>query len=399
MIKRAGVVFIIALLMLTGTSAFALDLQSSGLTVISQEEEGDRIAYEVEDGEGRSFTVVGDDDFSRAQLTIITELAGGFFSWQKMSISYLRIIVTGNRAEVLAVPASFEHDEVDLVQYMPSGMQFFYDGFLEYDFRLKVGTIFVRMRGQFFDEEQFSNRLVSAARDPALFVALNDPEYLIRRVQEAEEAIDTLLGRGVLVAESLQQTQREFADFKTEQLASYQTFYQEYQALKNAYNNTQAEFETLEADYQALKREGGSLKNDYLTIKADYLETKADYLEVKADQIKLREEHETLLAKHDDLDKRHADLVENHEKLDGSVVVLTGELKALRAGLLAEHNWALFVGAREVDEELIEQVLRILESDPELSSNEVVSRLQESGTQAEPPLVKLIIQAYLGKVR
>jgi hypothetical protein len=358
---------------------YSVDLESAQLTVNSEKAEGNRITYEVEDKAGNEFTVVGGKDFSRTQITIITELKDSFFGWKYMTVSYLRIIVDENRAEVLVVPEKYTYDKTDIELFMPSGMQFFFDAYLEYDFRMKVENIFVRMRGQFFDEDQFSARLVSAIRDPAMFVAINDPEYMIKRVIAAEEEIIRLDNKDKEILESLYGTITDYEDYKMQGFAFY-----------NDYLSTKTDYESVKKDYLELKDEGIRLKKDYLDIKKDYLDVKDDHL-------KLRGEHEDLLLKHEALEDRFENLLTDHGDLGQYVDGLTEELTILRTAFLTQGNTGLFRGPTPIDSDLVIRVLDIRRSNAALTSKEIVAMLKEEEVKTTTKIVELIVRAFIGE--
>ena len=377
---RSRSAVILTLLLMATQAAFCLDLESSGLNILSQRTVDDRILYRVADSQGNEFTVVGAEDFTSRQLTIIVELERGFFSWEDMTVGSLQIVVGDGPAELLVIPAEYTYDGIDLTRYLPSGMQFFYDTYLDYDFRMKVGSIFVRMRGQYFDETQYSERLVSAARDPALFVAANDPEYLVRRILSTEEEIDRLKARDMEIVEELSGTQTDYREYKKQTTA----FYEDYLDLKTSYTATKTDYESTKSDYLALKAEGARLK--------------ADYLGVKADHTKLRGEYEALLAAHDELSASHDNLLAKHDALDLTVGGLDEDLATLRTAFLAQNNAALFTGATLVDEELIQRTLQLRAGDVSMPAKDIVSALREEGIKSSQKVVKLIILAFLGTV-
>ena len=358
---------------------YSVDLESAQLTVNSEKVEGNRITYEVEDKAGNEFTVVGGKDFSRTQITIITELKDSFFGWKYMTVSYMRLIVDENRAEVLVIPEKYTYDRTDIELFMPSGMQFFFDAYLEYDFRMKLENIFVRMRGQFFDEDQFSARLVSAIRDPAMFVAINDPEYMIKRVIAVEEEMVRLDNKDKEILESLYGTISDYEDYKMQGLAFY-----------NDYLSTKSDYESVKKDYLELKDEGIRLKKDYFDIKKDYLEVKEDHL-------KLRGQHEELLQKHGVLEERFENLLTDHGDLGSYVDGLTEELTILRTAFLTQGNTALFRGPTPIEQNLVERVLEIRRSDTALSSKEIVALLKEEEIKTTTKVVELIIRAFVGE--
>ena len=174
------------------TAAVAADMGSLGFTVTSESKQGTRTIYEAQDAAGRKFTLAATGEVSAQEGAYISRAVEEFYSWNTMEVSHLRITLTDDRAVVLVIPSRYEWDSIDLVPFIPSGMQFYISRFFEYDFRVKADNLFVRLRGQYSSEAQFSARFVAAVEDPAGFIERNDPEYILRALRDIDVAIAEL---------------------------------------------------------------------------------------------------------------------------------------------------------------------------------------------------------------
>ncbi len=128
----------------------AQDFTSLGLELKSESKEGQYAVYQ--------FRAPGNMDLSvsfrgvelrqadQARLQGIVSIYQGF---QFLIPSSVRVILTDERAEILVIPRSFRFKDRDLANYMPSGIQFFYTDFLEFDFRIVVENLFLRIRVNF----------------------------------------------------------------------------------------------------------------------------------------------------------------------------------------------------------------------------------------------------------
>lgn len=200
-----------ALLVLLSVGAFAVDFTDYGYQVIATRQENNQSVYDLKDQAGVPTTVtlsapVTADDGKTLQAILST-----FEGWDTLKIDHVRIVFTGTQsADVLVVPTSFLYKSVDLAAYMPSGMQFSYAGYLEYDFRLLKDNLFLRLKGQLYDETQFADRLLNAIQNPILYLQTTNPEYLLQKINDLAARIDNLTNavkqQGKDLSDSMQQS-------------------------------------------------------------------------------------------------------------------------------------------------------------------------------------------------
>jgi hypothetical protein len=310
----------------------AVDLTSLGITVLSTQPEGDRVVYELKDAKGTRLTVVGDKEVTEPQAKAVLYLRDALMGWKSMAAPSLRVTLSGPRAEALVVPSRYAYDGLDLVRYIPSGMQFYLDTILEYDFRMKVGSIFLRMKGQFFDEDQLGARVANAARDPIRFLERTDPEYLYRTLQEVTTALKGLESGGDNALQSLR--------------------------------DLVADYQALKAQKPLLEKKLGELDAGNAALTEDLQKLADDYAALKNEHDALRASHEELAAKHDELGAKHDELKAEVEKLAAANQALTSqaaaaaeattkEIVALRASMLALHNTGFLRGPTPLDPAIV----------------------------------------------
>lgn len=78
---------------------------------------------------------------------------------------------------------------------LPSGLQFFYEGGYEYDFRLRAQDRFLRIKGIYTSWDDLSWLIGQAIADPAAYIAHTEPLALARRIDELAGTIEGLKGR------------------------------------------------------------------------------------------------------------------------------------------------------------------------------------------------------------
>lgn len=189
--KKARLVLPLLLLVGTGV-AWSVNLQDYGYTVTGSHTQNSQTVYDASDAQGQTFTVASTQPLSDADVRILGSVLQTLAGWRDLKIGQLQFLFTGGRADILVIPTSFLYRGVDLAKYMPSGIQFYYDTYLQYDFRMLKDNLFLRLKGAVYDESQFAQRAYSAVQNPVLFIQSNDPEYLLQRLNEIASAITSI---------------------------------------------------------------------------------------------------------------------------------------------------------------------------------------------------------------
>lgn len=233
----------------------ALDYGTLGLELKSQSKEGPYTVYQFSAPGNVDLSVsfkgadLREDDQERLQG--ILSIYRGF---RMLLPSSVRVIFTDERAEIIVIPRSFRYKDRDLSAYMPSGIQFFYTDFLEFDFRIVVENLFLRIRGQFFNEAEFAEKILSAVLNPYAYIQSQNPEYILKRFQDVEGRLDKLLMEGEKISTMLGQEIREARDslgaLRQEVEASFQKSLQSQQSLQES---LQKQISDLSAEFQLLR--------------------------------------------------------------------------------------------------------------------------------------------------
>jgi hypothetical protein len=179
-------------LVLTTAAAFGINFQDYGSTVNGSRQENNQTVYELTDRSGLSFTVASAGELSDTSMKILGSILGTLQGWNDLKIQQLKVVFNGDRADVLVMPSSFEYKGIDLAKYMPSGIQFYYDTYLQYDFRMLKDSLFLRLKGDVYGESQFADRAYNAIQDPVLYLQTNNPEYLLQRLNDIAAAVDKI---------------------------------------------------------------------------------------------------------------------------------------------------------------------------------------------------------------
>lgn len=215
--KRTGL--LLALLAFSFAMAFGGAIEDRGYTVLRRYEERG-VSYQVVRDPDRHVVTVGSDrELSAAQAGTLTVLVKAFSALKLAVLEDLKIVFEADRVKIIATPKSFVLEGVDLAAFMPSGMQLYYTDHLEYDFRLRVENLFLRVAGQYVDEQSFAARLVRIVRNPVEFIQSQDPEFMLHQIDLLRQRIDQAAGENEASRDRIRRLTDELAGLREQEQA------------------------------------------------------------------------------------------------------------------------------------------------------------------------------------
>lgn len=210
------VILVLLMLVLPAAWIFGVDISDYGFTVVSSFREQGSTVHVVRDQSGNTFEFIGDSVNNR-QAQIILRVMRDFSKLRYLKFESIRIVLAEESIEALLVPASFTYEGVDFTQYLPSGLQFYYKDYLEYDFRMYISKLFVRVREQYLDEASLARNMLEAVNDPIAYIRTHDPDYIIMKFISIDEKIGVLEEEITRLEEQLAAAAAE-AEANTQQL-------------------------------------------------------------------------------------------------------------------------------------------------------------------------------------
>ena len=265
----------------------AVDLGKLGIEIVEKTPQGDNILYRAKDKEGNSFSFSIKDEVTEAQAEILGTIKDTVFSWKYIDVSSLKILFSQDRADIAIIPTNFTYKDFDLNEFMPSGMQFYYTTFLEYDFRMRIDNLFLRMQGEFFTEDQFSEKLLVAVADPSLYMQNQDPDFVIKKTAIIEEKVEKVRFESGENSKNLNALETDYLALKED----YGALKEDYGALRNNYFILRGNYQGLEGEYDEHEGDYGSLKDDHGNLKVDYGDLRGDYGVIKGDFLAVKEDY------------------------------------------------------------------------------------------------------------
>lgn len=254
--KKATLIFPV-LLLAASLSAFGVNLANYGFTVTNVRQENNQTVYAVSEQNGFSFTVASSSPITDADARVLQSVISTLSGWSSLNISQAKIVFNEGRADILVIPSSFIYKNVNLAQYMPSGMQFYYDKYLQYDFRMFKDRLFLRLKGQVYSENEFAARLYTALQNPVLFLQTNNPAYLLQRLNDLATKLEA-------VTHQLDQQEKEIASAESKLSA----LSEQGQSFKTSQDSVNAKVEKQLSD---IKQQSSSIAGEFDRVRYSLL--------------------------------------------------------------------------------------------------------------------------------
>lgn len=331
-------------LILTVQAVFSVDLADYGITVRSEQSEDGVTLFKAADASGRRFEILASADISSRQARSIVRIKDTLYSWRSMEIARLRISLVGDRIEANVVPNRLSFGGTNFKPYLPSGMQFYIEEYIEYDFRMLVENYVVKMRGQYFNEEQLLDKMQHAVENPVAYIRTTDPEYLFEQITSLSEEMEAIRSYANEISQAAEERWREFLEMRR----NYRTLLNNHRKLEDGYAALREDHDSfVERSEKALQELDGKLSR--LTVKHD----------------SLREEHDALVKSHEDLQSSHTEL---------ALGVTT-----LRQAILMAANQNIFAVIVKSNLEGIKRYVVLRSEDPDMTRDDAVAAVKEEG--------------------
>ncbi|HBF37514.1 MAG TPA: hypothetical protein DDW50_09365 [Firmicutes bacterium] len=187
--KRLLTIGLMAILMMLScrTSIFAFDWKPFNAELLDQSENDSQKIVVLKDKQNRTFKVIYQDEAMLKKLSApILKYKDVFYSWQSIHCKDITFMVLANLLDVVIVPQQFIHHNQNIAAAIPAGITMTYDpdlNLMRYDFRIMSGDQFVRISGNYSQEDELANKIGLAYDDPQA--------YLQPTVPAASEPVDS----------------------------------------------------------------------------------------------------------------------------------------------------------------------------------------------------------------
>lgn len=174
----------IVILLFISFSIYAGDLESYNLQITMEGEHLGKFETVIITPEEMELSILSDRKLTIKQQDLIGRTYLNFFNWIELNIKSAQLVFEGRRLSIILKINELVYKDVEISQYLPSGIQLYYDKFYEYDFRMFKDGLFMRLKGQYYSKEEFLEELYNAVADPILYIQIHDPSYIIRQIDE-----------------------------------------------------------------------------------------------------------------------------------------------------------------------------------------------------------------------
>lgn len=278
-----------------------------------------------------------------------------FLPWKQMKIKTLTIRYSGQIAEIVIIPNSLVYNKMDIVKYIPSGLQFYYDANMEYDFRIFVNQWFLKIAGQYYSADKFLERLHSAVVDPAQFIQKNDPDYFLRALGEIDDQVDINTANIFRNEESLRNEFKEASE-KFDLL-----LYETQQDYINRFRESDERFSLAKDYYDTLLKEA---KDSY---DAQLKEMRSEYLkEIESLSLELKEKYDA-------------------------------ENEMTRKALLSLINKGIFFGPEAVNEKSLAEIRKMKEENSSLTVDQLREKAKALNLDISKKEIQFLLAVYFGE--
>lgn len=186
------VIITVFIIIISSAGLFSQSLEDLGYSVLStRTEDGYTVVAAQDPSTGLTFDLYY-KTMAASQLSFLREARKIILSWDYIVPKELQIVFQQKAVEIRVFPESVMFNGIDYAEYIPSTIRFFYDDVLEYDFRILVDNITLRVQGPYFNEEQLAEKLRSAVENPIAYIQTHDPEHIIRRLAEISDNLEEI---------------------------------------------------------------------------------------------------------------------------------------------------------------------------------------------------------------
>ena len=419
--KKVCLLFALMIFIVT-SFLFGVDLTEYGMEINSTEKVDGFLLHTVTDDQNRTFEIFTADEITPEDAERLIDMKNRLYSWDYLAISNLRIAVTTERIEFTVIPESFIYNDIDFAEYLPSGMQFFLDEYIEYDFRMLIDDFALKMKGQLFNEEQLAEKMSRAVENPALYFRTSDPTYLYQRIEGVSEYVEQVNAqlRAVIDRESERwQAYLEAEKARDEQLEQIQSEFQQtfadarlefariYESAKRTFRNT---YTDAKHDFWNIYSEAEA------TLRDVYAQARSAFLDLERRHLRLKQNHEVLLENHSDLEQRHEDLKtayeqlkKDHDQLQQNHLALqetvqnnredlTAELAQLKQAVFMTANQGLFSTIVKTNWESVQRLIELKQQNPGLTQDEIKDKLKEEGYKVSGREITMAFMIYFNEM-
>jgi len=112
-----------------------------------------------------------------------------FLAFREVQVKKIHIKVLDDIEQYQLIISELKIKQKEYVKYLPSGLLFENNKSLQYNFRLFVSKIFVRVSGYYSHERELLNKIAEAVADPRAYLRKRNPNYLHSQLMRFKQQV------------------------------------------------------------------------------------------------------------------------------------------------------------------------------------------------------------------
>lgn len=165
---------IIVVLMLAGVHSYAVDWKKFDAEIINTSQDGQKTVLTLKDRKNKVFKIIYQDEAMLEKVAPkINKYKKEFYDWREIAFNDISFMVFDNYLEVIIIPREITHNKTNLAKAISAGITMLSPPDQEkmhYDFRIIKDDYFLRIEGDYTNEEELMTKLRYAYDYPLVYL-------------------------------------------------------------------------------------------------------------------------------------------------------------------------------------------------------------------------------------
>jgi len=204
---------LIILIFIFCSSLSAVEWTSYGFSLQNSQKDSAEVTTDtVQDKNHNEVIVTYAGELTENYVRSIEKFNNDFRSWNSLKVKLIKFSISNDEIQIFVTPESYSYNDVNLMNYLSTGVLFTYRGNLIYNIRILVDKLFVPVKGLFVDEKSFNDKILSAIKDPIMYINARDPEYLLEKLDKLTVDLERLRNATIANANGSKLVEKEVVD-------------------------------------------------------------------------------------------------------------------------------------------------------------------------------------------
>ncbi|NLY75981.1 MAG: hypothetical protein GX075_11880 [Firmicutes bacterium] len=155
-------------------SCHAYDWEKNGVKLLDRSESGSKTSLTLKDEKNQVFKVTYQDQTMLERVAPkVIKFKNEFYGWRRIKFSEISFMVFDNFLEVIIIPREITHRDQNIASAVPAGITMLSEPnreVMHYDFRIIKDNLFLRIEGDYLNEDELMSKLSYAYDYPSLYL-------------------------------------------------------------------------------------------------------------------------------------------------------------------------------------------------------------------------------------